>query len=661
MDFKIANKLKVMSQFFLIVSFWPLSGYSQYSGLGKESISIDDIKKYAPPALSPEMTNKLKKMFDISAPGMGMLSPDKKTLYFTWKVTGQNHVWKINGPKNFPVQLTSGTDSVTISDIAPNGNFLIISKDVNGEENPGLFRLNLKTGLVDELYRKKKVQVALSYLSKKSDFIYYTANDKKADSFSIYKMNLSDKKVETIFDGDGAWGIADQKNNGQQLLLYKLNGAREAEFYDYDVQTKTLIPVIGQNEKEEYDVSYGTKKGQYFVLTNKIGNFKKLYSFDILAKEKILKPIVQDVHFDMTSFSIDESHQRITYQLNRGGYTELYALDAKTFKPIQLPKFPGADHVFAGKTTRDGQFTMLGIVTSKSPRVSYSYDWQTKKLTQWVLPSAPEVDLSLFSVSLPMAYETRDHVQIPMFVRFPKGCELKAEKHTSCPVVVHFHGGPEGISEPGFSPMAQAFVNEGFIFVEPNVRGSDGYGKEWINSDNGPKRENVITDIEDASIWIKKNWQDASQPQIKIGVMGWSYGGYSTLMAMSRFAGAYDAGVALVGMSNLVSFLNNTAPYRRKLRISEYGDPEKDKEALIKLSPITYVDQVKSPLMIIQGANDPRVPVGEALQIHQTLENKKIKSELIVFADEGHGSAKKENQVLEIGNTIEFFKKNLRN
>jgi dipeptidyl aminopeptidase/acylaminoacyl peptidase len=142
--------------------------------------------------------------------------------------------------------------------------------------------------------------------------------------------------------------------------------------------------------------------------------------------------------------------------------------------------------------------------------------------------------------------------------------------------------------------------------------------------------------------------------------MGWSYGGYSTLMAMTRFAGAYEAGVALVGMSNLVSFLNNTAPYRRKLRISEYGDPVKDKDALMKLSAVTYLDKVKSPLMIIQGANDPRVPVGEALQIQQALEKKKIPSQLIVFADEGHGSSKKENQILEIGNTIEFFKAHLK-
>ena len=183
--------------------------------------------------------------------------------------------------------------------------------------------------------------------------------------------------------------------------------------------------------------------------------------------------------------------------------------------------------------------------------------------------------------------------------------------------------------------------------------------KTWINSDNGALRLNVITDIEDASIFMRKNWGDGKNP-LKIGIMGWSYGGYSTLYAMTKFAGAYDAGVALVGMSNLETFLLNTAPYRRALRIPEYGDPVKDKEALKKLSAFTYIDQIKAPLMIVQGVNDPRVPVGEALQIQNILEKKKIPSKLILFADEGHGTQKRSNNVLELGHTILFFKQNLK-
>ncbi len=637
---------------FAITSLLAVNVMAQYKGHGSESVSAETLKKYAPPALNPVMTNKLKKMFDVTAPGMGLLSPDKKTLFFTWRVTGISHVWKIDGPQKFPVQLTSGSDAVSLSEIAPNGKFLIISKDSNGEENPGIFKLDLATGQITELYRKAKVQTRFDFITKDSNTIYFTANDTKPDSYNIYKMDLATGEKTLVYEGSGYWGIADQKDDGKELLFYKATGSKTSEYYTYDQATKKLEPIIGVDEKGEFEVSFSAKKGEYLVQTPK-EEFKKLYLF-VPGKSKDLKPLTdKNLKFDVSGFSIDEKRTRIVYNVNRDGYTELYAMNAKTFKPIDLPKFKNADHVFAGKTTRDSSVTMVGVISAQTPRVSYSYNWNTKQMTQWVLPSAPEVDLKSFAVAELMNYETRDGVKIPMFVRFPKGC-----KENTCPIVVHFHGGPEGQSEAGFSPMAQAFVNEGFIFAEPNVRGSDGYGKTWIDMDNGPKREAVITDIEDAATWMKKNWaRNGVTP--KIGVMGWSYGGYATLMAMSRFAGAYNTGVALVGMSDLVSFLNNTAPYRRILRITEYGDPVKDKESLIKLSPITYVDQVRDPLMIIQGANDPRVPAGEAIQIHETLQKKKIASELIIFADEGHGSSKKENQVLEIGHMIEFFKKNL--
>lgn len=636
---------------FLMIFIFPFALHAQYKGHGVDSVSTENLKKYAPESLNPEMTNKLRKMLDISSPGMGILSPNKKTLYFTWKVTGINQVWKIDGPQKFPVQLTSGMDSVSLKDISPDGKFLIISKDMNGQENPGLYKLDLLSGKIIEIYRKEKAQVSYSFMTSDSKYIYYSSNDVKSDSYNIYKINLLNNEKQLIYEGEGYWGIADQRKDGKELLLYKAKGSKAIEYYDYNPDLKKLTPVIGLEEEEEYDVTYSTKRDEYLVLYPK-DDFKRLYLYTPKISKDLKLITDPKLNYDISSFSIDKKRTRIIYNINREGYTEMHAIDAKMFKPIQIPKFKNADHIFSGITTDDGQITMVSVITSQAPRTSYSYNWKTKQLTQWVLPSAPEVNLSSFSVAELMFYQTRDNVKIPMFVRFPKGCKEKK----NCPVVVHFHGGPEAQSNAGFSSIAQAFVDEGFIFVEPNVRGSDGYGKAWVNMDNGAKREKVITDIEDASVWIKKNWISKDGVPPKVGVMGWSYGGYSTLMAMSRFAGSYEAGVALVGMSNLISFLNNTAPYRRVLRISEYGDPVKDKEALMRLSPITYVDQIKDPLMIIQGANDPRVPVGEAMQIYEIMQKKKIKSKLIIFADEGHGSSKKENQILEIGHTINFFK-----
>jgi dipeptidyl aminopeptidase/acylaminoacyl peptidase len=223
---------------------------------------------------------------------------------------------------------------------------------------------------------------------------------------------------------------------------------------------------------------------------------------------------------------------------------------------------------------------------------------------------------------------------------------------------VHFHGGPEGQSVAGFNARAQLFVDAGFVFVEPNVRGSVGYGKTWEHADDGPKRLAVITDIEDAAKHVRSAWAQGGRAP-RVGIFGGSYGGYSTLVGMTMFAGAYDAGVSVVGISNLVSFLENTAPYRRILRVSEYGDPANDRDALVKLSPITYLDRVKAPLLLIQGLSDPRVPAGEAVQMHQAMRAKGLDSQLIIFPDEGHGAQKRENQVATLGHALRFFQKHL--
>jgi dipeptidyl aminopeptidase/acylaminoacyl peptidase len=343
--------------------------------------------------------------------------------------------------------------------------------------------------------------------------------------------------------------------------------------------------------------------------------------------------------------------------MNEGGYARLHALDARTHAEQKLPALPVNDSAWISATTPDGRFSTLGLDSGKDPGQRYLLDWKTSALTLWRQGAAPEVDLAGFVAAKLETYPARDGTPIPAFVREPKSCA--APGAPPCPVLVEFHGGPEGQATPGFSTWAQIFVDAGFIYVEPNVRGSDGYGKAWLHADDGPKRLDVITDIADAAAWARKRFaKDGLAP--KVGITGGSYGGYSTLIGMTLFAGAYDAGAEGVGISNLVTFLENTAPYRRPLRISEYGDPVKDRAALLELSPITHVSKVKGPILIIQGASDPRVPVGEALQIHGALQARGLASELILFADEGHGAQKRDNIALQLGHMVRFFQKHLQ-
>jgi dipeptidyl aminopeptidase/acylaminoacyl peptidase len=398
------------------------------------------------------------------------------------------------------------------------------------------------------------------------------------------------------------------------------------------------------------------------VSTPKFGDFRRLYRARPKGKaleQADVTAITPEAKHDVSSFHLDRPRKVLYYTTNEGGYTRLHILDGKTFAPKKIAALAAVakeDHVSFGATSWDGRYAVVDATSARNPTTSYILDWQTQKLTPWVTPSTPEIDTTKFAVPTLESYPARDGTQIPMFVRRPESCAQAADP---CPVIVRFHGGPESQTKAGFSTYAQIFVDAGFIWVEPNVRGSDGYGKAWLAADNGPKRLDVITDIEDAAKHVRTAFAKNGKAP-KVGVMGGSYGGYSTLMAMTKFAGAYDAGVANVGMSNLLTFLLNTAPYRRALRATEYGDPEKDKDALLQLSPITYIDKVNAPLLLIQGASDPRVPVGEAIQMHAALEKRGATTKMIVFPDEGHGTQKRENKVLEIGHTLDWFEVHLK-
>ncbi|NUO49683.1 MAG: S9 family peptidase [Polyangiaceae bacterium] len=595
-------------------------------------------------------------MLDVRAPSPGIVSNDGKRLYFTWTITGTQQIFRLDGPNQFPMQLTGGEDATSIAAVLPDGKWLVVQRDRSGEENPGLYLLSTDGGALQVIQHKPKVQTMLDLVTPDGKYLYYRANDINAESYALYRYDVAAKKTETLFTEAGIFSTADVKTEQSttKLLVRKSVGGNMNEFYELDLSTKKLTPLFGQGEREDYNAEYGVP-GEIIVHTPKIGEYRRLYVF----KDNKLTPISPELKFDVAGFSVDEKKKRILYTVNEGGYTKAFGLDAKTKKPIQLPKLPEGDHTNAGATSPNGRYTSFSVDSGTSPLQSFVYDWESSKLEKWHKPATPELDTTKFARASLESYPARDGTKIPMFVRRPAGCDKRTAAEGPCPVIVAFHGGPEGQTVAGFNTRAQLFVDAGFVYAEPNVRGSDGYGKTWLHADDGAKRLAIITDIEDASKFVRANWAVGGKPP-KIGVYGGSYGGYSVLIAQTMFAGAYDAGVSVVGISSLLTFLENTAPYRRILRISEYGDPQKDREALVALSPTTHIDKLKAPLMILQGATDPRVPAGEALQFHEALQKKNVPSELMIFADEGHGFRKRSNQVLAFGHTIRFFEKYLK-
>lgn len=630
----------------LLVS--PLAHATEYRGYGEGSITPELLERYRPPSLDKRVSQPIEQLFDLREPGMGMPSPDGKRLYFTWQVTGSRQVWRLDHADGFPLQMTAGAEQTSLEDITPDGRHLIISRDRGGEENPGLYLQSSDGGPLQKIAQKDKVQSFYDFVSDDSQRIYFHSNDREAGSYAIYVHDLKSGETRPFFTQPGLWEIADHDGEAR-FLLVKQVGSLRSEYYLYHPGDAAPTPLLGQNESEEYRVKFGADAREYLVLTSKFGEFRRLYRY----RDGQFAPLSPEQPWDVESFYLDHPRQHIYYHTNQAGNARLTVL-SRAGKPLPLPTLPTAERIIGGVPSRDGRYLPLRGETSQAPAISYVYDWKSKQLLRWHKTAVPEIDLGKFPAVQLEYYPAQDGTKIPMWVRRPKACE-----QTLCPVIVAFHGGPESQSRPSFAPILQIYADAGFIYVEPNVRGSDGYGKSWLNADNGKQRLAVISDIRDCAVYIKKQWAKNGQAP-KVGVLGGSYGGYSAQIAMTMFAGSYDAGVAIVGISNLLTFLKNTAPYRRILRINEYGDPIKDEAALKQLSPATYVDQVQGPLLLIQGLNDPRVPVGEAVQIAETLAHKKIDSQLIIFADEGHGAQKRDNRVKQYGYALQFFMKHLQ-
>ncbi len=624
---------------------------SAYEGHGSTSLSPRVLETYRPRPLAPDVARRIESLMDVRAPGIGALTPDGKSMFFSWTITGIGQIWKVDGPRHFPRELTGGEDSTWVAAVTPDGKWLVVQRDRKGEENPGLYLEPAAGGPLEIIQHEPGKQTRFEGVSSDSRYVYFSSNDREPDAYVIYRWDLGKKTKEVVFDKEkGLWHVSDLEDDGR-LLLRKETGSLTAEYSELDPAKQTLTPLLGQGEKEEYDARYAAKEGTLVVLTNKPGEFRRLYAWTAGK----LAPLGDDAKADVDAFDVDRKHTRVVYTTNEAGFTRPHALDARTFKPLKLPAMPDADHVVFGPTTADGRFETVGVDDGRHPLQGYVLDWTTGRLEAWHTPSTPEIDTAVFARARLDSYPARDGTKIPVFVRTPDKCTADAR----CPVVVSFHGGPEAQARPGFSVGAQMFVDAGFIYVEPNVRGSDGYGKTWLHADDGAQRLAIITDIEDAAKWARSKFASGGR-EPKVGIYGGSYGGYSVLVGMTMFAGSYDAGVDVVGISDLRTFLKNTAPYRRILRISEYGDPDKDAAALEKLSPMTYVDRVKGPLLIMQGASDPRVPAGEAVQIHDAIVNKGVPCELMIFPDEGHGAQKRENRVLMIGHAIRFLAERLK-
>ena len=568
--------------------------------------------------------------------------------------TAQLHVVKMPGGAR--EQLTFFPDGVYTGRFHPNGgDYIVFAKDIGGGEWYQLYRYDLKTGDVT-LLTDGKSRNLLGPWSSGGDQIAYMSTRRTGKDTDLWVMNPSDPKSDhllTQLEG-GGWEPADWSPDDKKILLREQLSINESYLWLVDSTTGERTALTPREAKEKVfwgDATFSkTGKGIY-VTTDKDSEFQRLAYVDLVTRQP--KYLTTKIAWDVEGFDQTHDGKRMAFLTNEEGVSVLHVMDTATGRESKLPKLPMG--VFGGlRWHRNGNEIGFSVNNARDPGDCYSVDVATGKVERWTA-SETAVKTDAFPEAELVRWKSFDGKMISGFLYQPPAAKFSGKR----PVMVVIHGGPEGQSQPTFAGRGNYYLHElGIALILPNVRGSTGYGKTFTLLDNGFHREDAYKDILALLDWIGTR---ADLDRDRIAVTGGSYGGHMTLAVSTFYSDRIRCSVDIVGMSNLVTFLEHTEAYRRDLRRAEYGDERdpKMREFLERLAPMNNIEKIKKPMFVVAGKNDPRVPVSESQQIADALQRQGTPVWLLIATDEGHGFRKKANLDFQFYATVEFLREYL--
>ncbi len=599
-------------------------------------------------------------------------NPTRREMLIATRFGDTFQIHKVAAPGAARTQLTFYSDSVRTAlyppKVAPGaGDSFVFAKDTGGGEYYQLYRYDVPTGAVTLLTdgQSRNTDELWSHDGAKLAYGSTQRNGNDVDIWVTDPWRPETARL-AVQNSGGGWGPADFSPDGSQLLLTEYVSANESNLCVASVATgeKTQItpPQLGGKDARSIaqKVAYGAAqfsrdgKGVYLT-TDKDSEFQRLAYFDLASKQ--FRFLTTDIQWDVEGFDLSPDGSQIAFTVNEDGYGSLHILDTRTGKEHALQGIP-AGIATGAKWHSNGEDLAFGLTSARTPYDSYSINVKTGKVDRWTFSETGGLNASTFAEAQLIHWKSFDGKSIGGFLYKPVDAEGKplGGKH---PVIIDIHGGPEGQFRPGFLARNNYLTSElGIAVIYPNVRGSTGYGKEFVSLDNGFLREDSYKDINALFDWI------ATQPDLdasRIMVTGGSYGGFMTLAISTNYSDRIRCAVDIVGPSNLVTFLENTADYRRDLRRVEYGDERdpKMREFLERIAPANNAHKISKPLFVIQGRNDPRVPHTEAEQMVAVVRKQGTPVWFLMANDEGHGFAKKSNVDFQFYSTILFIQKYL--
>lgn len=569
-------------------------------------------------------------------------SPDGNSLTFITDYTGLPQVWELNNGEGWPTQASFTEERIMFVGYIKGTNKRIVGMDEGVNERQQLFILKENGGLFPLTNSPDHIH-HYGGSSPDGKWIAWSSNRRHSAYFDIYIQNIETLEIRSVFTEDGSFYPLKWTPDGQSILFSRANSNLDNDWALLHIETGNVTWLTAHEGEAAFESPHFSSDGEnLYLLTNKDREFTGLAVIELATNQF---KWLDAREWDLEGLTMSPDQSKLAYSVNEGGMSKgvIFELETSSEQTWETPMGVITDLAFSPDSSK------LAYVFNgpKNPSDIWELELSTLETNRVTYVSqSPMVEARLSEPEL-IEFTSFDGLQVPAFYFKPKNVEGKL------PVVVFVHGGPESQIRAVYNPFLQYFLNHGYAVCTPNVRGSTGYGKTYSHLDDVRKRMDSVRDLTSLVEWLKA--EGNADPE-QIAIMGRSYGGFMVLAAITHFPDIWSAAIDIVGISSFRTFLEKTSVWRRKVREAEYGSIENDGEFFDEIDPIHHVDKIKCPLMVLHGANDPRVPIEETEQIVDELRSRNHPVTYIRFEDEGHFFVKLKNNITAYTGVANFLK-----
>ncbi|HEU5285842.1 MAG TPA: prolyl oligopeptidase family serine peptidase [Sphingomicrobium sp.] len=602
------------------------------------------------PPVPGELAATSRPYMEFRSAGFAGWNPTDRSMLIATRFANTSQLHHVAVPLGMRRQISFEPEPVG-GEWSPKGDVLLVSKDVGGDE---FYQLHTLANGRLRLLTDGKSRNEFDTWDKEGRLIGYSSTRRNGTDTDLYVMDprnpRTDRRVAQV--KGGGWSIADFAPGGRRAAVLEYISITKSNPYLLDIATGRLAPIGDHRKPIAYRDLQFAHDGTLWALSDEGSDVQRLGTLD--PRTGRFRPVADAGRWDIEGFEISEDGRTLAYVVNQAGISRLMLLDAATGAVRPVPGLPPGQ--ISGLEFAPWGPLGFTLSSAKSPADAFSLDPATLTITRWTESETGGLDPTVNVEPELVEVKSFDGEPVSGFLYRPDARRFPGRR----PLIVNIHGGPESQSRPGFQGRNNYLLNElGIAIFYPNVRGSSGYGKRFVSLDNGPfQRENSVRDI---GAFLDRLAGDRGIDSGRMAVTGGSYGGYMCYASAIFYATRFRGALCNVAISNFVTFLENTQSYRRDLRRVEYGDERdpRQRAKLLEIAPLRRIAEIRAPLFVVQGANDPRVPKSEADQIVRAVRARGNEVWYLVGENEGHGFGKKENQDYLFWTTLMFWQKNL--